>query len=395
MKSSLHILICDVNIDKRGHYIGYNQYILDNFHKLENENPHINISFLFNAKAKEFLSFNNQTAERVSFLEDSLSPARGMYSRHRILIKIKAFTKLHQVDHLIIMEFDKYQFSFFLTKFNCKVSGILFRPHHRVKITNAGIKKMIWSRMTFLKKQFADKLLSKNSAIQNVFILNDEDGVELLNKIHKSAQFKYLPDPIYIYNTNPALSSLNTFDKSAYKFLVFGWLDERKNITLLLKAYDAADFDFKTELILVGPVREEYLEYLCSLISGLNSIDNKHKSIFIRGEFVTNEEMDYYFSIIDVCLLVYKDFFGSSGILGRAALHQKKVIAANMGVIEQLVNTYQLGITCDPYDTGSIAEALSSIHLYKTDPDLSTLFNKQHSPEAFLSTLLNVEGITV
>jgi glycosyltransferase involved in cell wall biosynthesis len=213
-----------------------------------------------------------------------------------------------------------------------------------------------------------------------------------LNKLHKSNYFKYLPDPIYKYGYDKQNIRLNGFSHNSYKYLIFGALDERKNITNVLTAYNAASLTFKSEILLVGPVQQPYLDYLNELIRGLKTIDNDHKKVFIRGEFVTNEEMEYYFSVSDVCLLTYKDFFGSSGLLGRAALHKKKVIGSNVGVISSLIDQYKLGITCDPHSIESISSGLSSVKSFTPDPGLFKSYYEKHSPEVFLKTLLKVES---
>jgi glycosyltransferase involved in cell wall biosynthesis len=393
MKSFVTILICDINIQKSGHYIGYNQYLLDNYHELEKENPLLHFSFLYNRKAQELLSFNEHTLNRVNFLDEPVAPQTGFYKRHAILQKIKSFSNSRKIDHMIFMEFDRYQLSFLMTKFKCGISGILFRPHHRLVTSNNGIRKTFVSKLTRIKKRLADKMLARNPMIQNIYILNDIDGTELLNKLHRSAKFKYLPDPIYTYKPVTSLSTLNGFSHTSYKYLIFGALDERKNIANILKAYSRAKLNFDSELLLIGSAETSYLEHLKDLISKLNSIDNEHKKVFIRAEFVTDEEMDYYFSISDVSLLIYKDFFGSSGLLGRVVLHKKKVIGSNAGVIGDLINKYELGISCDPYDILDMAKAFSSISKYKVNAAACDNFYKQHSPDAFLSTLLAVQTV--
>ncbi|HSB92414.1 MAG TPA: hypothetical protein VLC28_04820, partial [Flavitalea sp.] len=233
--------------------------------------------------------------------------------------------------------------------------------------------------------------LINNSNISTVFIFNDKEGVDILNSIFKTRQFKYLADPVYTYTSKGSLESLNVFSPTSFKYLVFGALDERKNITNILKAYDAASLNFDSELLFIGISKPPYLQYLNELISNCPSIDNKHKKVYIRSEFVRDDEMDYYFSISDVCLLIYKDFFGSSGLLGRAALHHKKVIGANTGVLGELIPNYNLGLTTDPYSVPMITRSMSEIHDYQLDHSKCQAFYEQHSPQAFLKQLVTVE----
>jgi hypothetical protein len=391
MSKSFNILVCDINIVKGGHYISHSQYILDHVEQLESENPNLRFTFLYNKNAVDLLKFSDHTKDRAHYLEVDESPGRGLKPRNDLVKKIRAFCKEHKVDHMIFMDFDKYQLSFFLTRFPCTISGILFRPHHRVLVSNEGLKKYISSRLVRIKKKMADKMLINNRNISTVFIFNDMEGVDILNSIFKTRQFKYLADPVYTYASSGSLESLNVFRPSTYKYLIFGALDERKNITNILKAYDAASLDFDSEILLIGISKPPYLQYLNELISSCPSINNKHKKVFIRSEFVRDDEMDYYFSVSDVCLLIYKDFFGSSGLLGRAALHHKKVIGANTGVLGELIPQYNLGITTDPYSIEKITKSMSDIHDYALDHAKCQAFYEQHSPQAFLKQLVTVK----
>ncbi len=114
----------------------------------------------------------------------------------------------------------------------------------------------------------------------------------------------------------------------------------------------------------------------------------EHKKLLINASFVSNEEMDNYFSDSDACLLIYKDFFGSSGLLGRAALHKKKVIGANVGLLHELISKNKLGITCDPSSVEEISKALLKVIDIHPEPVVFDDFYKSYSPEIFLQTLL-------
>jgi glycosyltransferase involved in cell wall biosynthesis len=208
--------------------------------------------------------------------------------------------------------------------------------------------------------------------------------------IHNCNHFKYLPDPVYVFTSGGLSETKNMLNTGAYKFLIFGWLDDRKNIINILKAYDGANFTFPTELLLVGPSREEFLSRVNAELQFLSSIDSFQKKVSIRAEFVSNEEMDNYFSICDVCLLIYKDFYGSSGLLGRAALHYKKVIGSNVGVVAELITENGLGVTCDPNSIEQITSALEAINDYNVEADACSAFYKQFAPDAFLSALVQV-----
>src|SRR5687767_9883840 len=104
-----NILICDINICEGGHYIVYNQFLLDFFDQVEKENPSIKISFLYNKEAQELLSFNKYNSERVSFITNSLPRENGFHRRQVIVKYLATFTRANHIDRVIFMDLDKYQ----------------------------------------------------------------------------------------------------------------------------------------------------------------------------------------------------------------------------------------------------------------------------------------------
>lgn len=385
------ILICDVNIQKEGHWLSYNQYIVDHFEQIEKENITFRINFLFNKEASALIQFKETFKDRVHFLDETFSLPYNNFKQKYLLFKnIVNFAESEQIDHLIFMDFDKFQLPIFFNRFKFKMSGILFRPHHRIEPSNNKMFLVLSNYIKRNKKKIAEKFLLRKKNIKSVFILNDVTGVNCLNDIHKCNLFKYLPDPIFSHSKNPVQPFEANYVNESYKYLIFGFMDERKNITNILKAYDQAHFDVDTQLIIAGPATKEYLNYLESLITALKSIDKKRKKISIRVGFVSDEEMEYLFSITDVCLLIYKNFFGSSGLIGRAAFHKVKVIGSNVGLLSEMVTQNNLGITSDPNDVDNIAYALKSIQEFKVNGACFERFYQKNSPEFYLRTLLEV-----
>jgi glycosyltransferase involved in cell wall biosynthesis len=385
MHKKYRILICDVNIKPQGHYIGFNQYLIDHANLIGRNNPSVEVYFLFNREAKKFLSFPADPLLKIHFID--LKPGNSGWKRFDTMMKVKHFTIAHSIDHLLFMDLDQYQIPFYFIRFQSDISGILFRPHHRIESAGTSFSMTVKTVFKRLKKKTSEKLFLRSSSMKNIFILNDQEGAALLNRIHHSCIFKYLPDPIFSYSDYRQKKNLERRDHSIYKYLIFGSVSERKNISNIIRAYNQAVMPVRTQLLIVGPGSDDYIKYLKEMISGLSSIDGLHKSVFIKGAFVSNEEMDYYFSICNTCLLIYKDFFGSSGLLGRAALHKLKVVGAATGLLKKMIDTYRMGMTADPLDIPAIARALQAIIHYPVFPDDLERFYAQHSPERFLGML--------
>ena len=289
---------------------------------------------------------------------------------------------------MLFMNFDQYQIPVFLTKFNFKISGILFRPHHRIEASNSTFKTRLGSGITKIKKIIAELFLLRKRNIKDIFILNDQEGVEKLNKYHNTQKFKYLPDPIFSYKSENYTSNIGINKNERFKFLLFGALNERKNVTNIFHAYNIAEFEYPTELILIGPSTPKYNEYLEKLISQLDNINIGNKKLTIKDEFVSDEDMDWIFSQCDVTLLIYKDFYGSSGLLGRACLHNLKVIGTNVGLLQSMITNYNLGANCDPNSVEDIAKTLIKCKELNIPHESFQKFYQNHTPDKFIETLI-------
>jgi glycosyltransferase involved in cell wall biosynthesis len=384
----MHLLICDINIKEQGHNIGYNQYILDYCCERIKNGTEIHFSFLFNSEAKTLLRLDESLVSHIYYVDTNDDIKEGWKYKFKLFKKTIAIAYNLQVDKMIFLDIDKYQLFIFISRFNFKISGILFRPHHRIESSNKGFKNRLGSLLKRTKKIVAEWMLITKNAVENIFILNDADGILYLNQYHSTTKFSYLPDPIFSFQPKQGLEKLGIEKNNSFKFLVFGALNERKNITNILKAYENASFDYATELILIGPSKKSYSVYLENLVQSISVKDLNNKEIIVHNSFVSDQQMDWFFLQSDVIMLVYKDFYGSSGLLGRACMHQKKVIGPNVGLLRNMITDYQLGLLCDPNSTEEIARAMISIKVHAIGNQGFLNFYSEHSPDKFIETLL-------
>ena len=387
MVNKHRVLFCDIHVKMQGHYMSYDQYLLDHIPDMEMLAPGIDIHFLFNKEGQQLLNIQSAGADRVTFIE--LDQDDSNSTRLASLGKIKKFALSHNIGHLILLDLDQYQAALFRTSFTCSISGILFRPHHRITSSNNHFKTKWRARIKRLKKKTAERLLIFNTALKNIFILNDPCGVDQLNRIHHTDKFKYLPDPVFHYDsqTRPNLPVVKKGD--IMRFLIFGSISERKNISNTILAYSQAGLSMESELLIVGPGESQYVESQRREITQLFSPGNLHKRVLLINRYVSNTEMDEYFSSCDVCMLVYKDFFGSSGLLGRASLHGLKVIGPNAGLMQFLIEKYHMGLTADPDNVSAIRYCMERISEFDSPPSSAGKYHQVNSPEEFLKILSN------
>jgi glycosyltransferase involved in cell wall biosynthesis len=250
-----------------------------------------------------------------------------------------------------------------------------------------GLRNQIVFWRTILQKKLTIKWALMNKNLKKVFILNDEAMPNWLD----NRRYFYLPDPYFEYKLieNFDLRERYKIPKDNLILLQFGNMDERKNNENIIAAINSLD-DVKAQkitLIIIGKFKEGYLEKITNLISE----KSKYQTI-IKDEFVSDEEMESTFMQSDVILRMNINFFGSSGIVGQAANHNKPCIVSNNGVMAEQVEKYKLGKIIDPYDINAIKD---TIIFYLKNPNkrkIDGLYYKQtHDLEAFGSTLLNVK----
>jgi glycosyltransferase involved in cell wall biosynthesis len=385
---SKKIVICDVNIQANGHYIGYNQFIIDNYHRVvENAASH-ELIFLYNREAKEYLYFPDGC--KVMFLDFPKEQLDSLLGRIRIWkLVLEAANELNP-DMLYFLDLDKFQIPVSLFRSKCDISTIYFRPHHRTFPSNKKLKTIVNTKIKLFKKMFSEVIvIAFNKKVKNIFILNDPSGVAYLNKFYNTNRFKHLPDPVFSYDSTDQPVNVEN-NGSAITFLAFGALAERKNIDNVIRAYTMAKFDSPTILKIIGSSKQDYFNKLQKLVAEVRSDLSETKRIILENKFVSNFEMDALHASSQVSLLLYKDFFGSSGLLGRASKHNMYVLASSVGLISELVNKYELGKTTDPGSIELMAAAMQDAAreypFFKADG--CKRFYLDHQPDQFLKHLM-------
>jgi glycosyltransferase involved in cell wall biosynthesis len=117
-------------------------------------------------------------------------------------------------------------------------------------------------------------------------------------------------------------------------FLCIGFVQPNKGFDRAVKVFNKIDPP-GAKLYVVGSTRvdnEEYLYYQ----SHLHRLIEDHQNIHLVDKFVTDEEFDTWTCAADYVICPYREIW-SSGVVGRAKLFGKKVIATAVGgLIDQL-----------------------------------------------------------
>ena len=390
-------LLCDLGVQLRGHNLGYIQNII----KLLNQRVVIdnNILFLFNSLVKERLNVasvhSNVSIVFITDVENQLlEQCKTVGSRRAAEWKlIKQYAEQYAIQEVLILELDQYQVSVGSETTPFGVSGIYFRPHYRIEAIGGGLRNWLKYSLWRQKKFWLELYMCRNKNLRHIFILNDQQAVESMNRTLRPV-FRYLPDPILSYEPAPvpiheAYKILN--DRQI--FLIFGAIDERKNIENLVAAFGELNPQVAAQatLLVVGTVKADYKTSLAIILGQLRQ-QQPELQVIHHDQFVSNSEMESLFRECDVPLLVYRDFFVSSGLLGQAARNNKPVLVSKYGVMAELVKQYGLGMCVSPKDIHEIAEHLTGFILKRADARIDGQpFFQAHTPEKFLTTLLSLQ----
>ncbi|MGL4629773.1 MAG: glycosyltransferase [Leadbetterella sp.] len=384
----MNYLIVDLNITLDGHKIGFVNNIHAYVSGLQDSNSY---HFLLNRTSDDSSRLEEKSG-KVIYLNaeteagfESSSHALIRYDKQWKFICIKA--RELNIDRLILLEMDLYQVSIGISKVDFEISGIWFRPHVRMIQEGIGIRAWIKFKRTILQKKWTLSLALRNKQWRHVFILNDQKVVNQLKKM--SPVFEMLPDPVFEYKQLEGfdLRKKYNIEKDKVIFLLFGYIDDRKNVKNILKAANSLIVDDaqKACFLLIGKFEKGYDRVISELTGA-----PPHYQIIQRDEFITDEEMESTFAQSDVILRMNVNFTGSSGIVGIGAKYDKPCIVSDTGIMAELVDEYKIGVLCPPDDISWIAMIIKT-YLGRTNKYFidGSAYLESHSTKKFVETLLS------
>lgn len=120
-------------------------------------------------------------------------------------------------------------------------------------------------------------------------------------------------------------------------FLCIGFIQPHKGFDRAIQAFSKVNNNKKMELYVVGSLRVNWGEYV-SYLQGLKNMAGETSNIHVIEKYLPDEEFDIWISSSDVIVTPYREIW-SSGILARAKLFEKPVIASDVGGLhEQLTD---------------------------------------------------------
>jgi glycosyltransferase involved in cell wall biosynthesis len=131
-------------------------------------------------------------------------------------------------------------------------------------------------------------------------------------------------------------------------FLAIGFIQPHKGFDRAVMAFGSGLAEHGCSLHIVGSVRVDEPEYLAYL-SGLEALVEATPGAHLHNQYVSDELFDRWLVASDVVVLPYRNIW-SSGVLERALLYERRVIATAVGGLRNQVDARE-GITLiDPAD---------------------------------------------
>jgi len=302
-------------------------------------------------------------------------------------------------DHVAFMEINAFQPVLGLPRARSAsfgISGILFFPYCRIEPpSSAFVDRLRVGMERFVKCQRLRFVLS-NSNVQTLFILNDSEGADTLNRDINTRAFRMLPDPVLPLSSKaeePASVDVWAEEHWSSKqthALLFGSLRRQKGVYQLLNAVHGLDADEAAALTLhvLGKSRGDIEN---DLPERLETLQRQQPNLTVHYEerFLAEAELSEALTRSDVVLAPYQRTEGSSGVIGHAANYNCPVIGSQTGLIGSLIREYDLGRAVDATRPEAIRAAIQH-YLHTPTPTSGTKgmhrYVRERSPQAFSKT---------
>ncbi|MBI4647314.1 MAG: glycosyltransferase [Bacteroidia bacterium] len=192
------------------------------------------------------------------------------------------------------------------------------------------------------------------------------DDIESFDKVKPKI---YSPHPLYdnygpVFSREEALNRLG-LDKNFNYILFFGIIREYKGLDLLLEGFaDARLRKYNLKLIIAGEFYskpEPYFEIIRR--------NNLHNHLFIKQEFIPDNEVANYFNAADIIVQPYKNAT-QSGVAQIGFHFNKPVLVTNVGGLGEIIPHKKAGYVVEK-SPAAIADALVDFYENKRKEEFS------------------------
>jgi glycosyltransferase involved in cell wall biosynthesis len=386
------------NLYSGGHYPHYLECLASYWEALKPEAElHVVVSdrhALAHAETAARIAATPNTQLHVApFPADFDESKSSNFARDRLHGRLAAnYIQVLRPDHFVLMFFDHAQLSLACDlrfPWPVAISGIYFRPSFHYG-SLGGPPQTAGDRLKGAVKQLVLRAALRNPHLRTLFSL-DPFAVPHIARWSHHTEAVVLPEPLDGLHGTTNSSLLDGLEVNRRRLLIFGSLDERKGIGVVLDALEALPREAQCQLTLilggrvVGSGRAR-------LLARLEEFD-AHSEVELRFEdrFIPEEDVQPLLADCDLSLLTYQRPVGSSGVLIRAAAAGTPVLATNYGLVGEQVRRHRLGITVDTTDSDSIRAVIEDWierpEAIPFDPEATAAFAGRNTAELFAETI--------
>lgn len=138
-------------------------------------------------------------------------------------------------------------------------------------------------------------------------------------------------------------------------FLFFGQIKKVKGVGVLLEAFaKICKKQPNLLLIIAGSVwKDDFSQYQ-------EIIDRENIAQYVQTNirYIPDEEIKYYYSAADCCVLPYLDVY-QSGVIQLCYAYKKPVVATRIGAFREVVVDNKTGFMCEPDNAEDLASAMT------------------------------------
>ncbi|WP_195539299.1 glycosyltransferase family 4 protein [Eubacterium maltosivorans] len=297
--------------------------------KKEPENCKVNRINLFNTDEKDI---------------SKISKLNNYYRSYKEIIKLVEFEK-YDILHIQWTIFSPLDF-YFLNKIKKKYKTKLIMTIHDI--------------LPFNKKIYDKFFHEKIYSLADHLIVQAENNVNRFKKIFPNNKAKismiphgHLMNYANIIDKKTARQYFN-IDEKKFVFLFFGQIKKVKGLGILLEAYSKIFKSYpNTLLVVAGSVWKDSFEQYKKIIEK----NELQKQLLLNIKYIPDEEVKYYYSSADICVLPYLDVY-QSGVIQLAYAYKKPVIASDIGAFKEVVLDGETGYLSKVADDNELSQIM-------------------------------------
>jgi glycosyltransferase involved in cell wall biosynthesis len=342
----------------------------------------------------EFRTHLAPVRDRIT-VDASLAGVDGLSSLRAATTRVSEYFRAierHRPDHVYVPYADGFaQMS--------GIAGILGPVPLRKPIECEGI--LMRGRFAYPHSSWADGLFPRVSlaatSASPIDVLHFLDPIPYEHVMRRggrlAARARLIPEPVEPFTATERHEARRRLNLPLEGRMVCcpGRLDARKGVDRIIRAFAAAVGELRAEdrLVLVGRADacvQAAMREVRALVDG--------GRIQLRDATVSDEDLHLAIAAADVVAAPYPRHIGSSGIVVRAAAHERLVLGSDFGWLGMVTKRFSLGLTCDCRDDAAMGrllpQALAASESYTASAAAKRFarFHTQANHEAHLSRRL-------